>query len=359
MRTLEGNEKNFKKTMCGIVKEVNAPGGLVYHTDLPIPEVRPDEVLVKVRYTAICGSDLHIEDYDAWTQKRLHAPVTLGHETSGEIVEVGAAVTERKVGDRISCESHITCGECWFCKNGMSHICKNTKLFGVTQNGAFAEYFKIRWDCTYLLDDSISDEAGCMFEPMGVAAHGAESADVAGKVVLVSGCGPIGLTVIAACKTFGAKKVIACDLIDERLKLATEMGADVILNSGKCDLPEAVKDLTGGIGADAAIDITGSGAALNTALKCLRAAGKLVCVALPSKPITFPDMSDDLIYREIVLTGVAGRRIWETWDAFKKVMQGSYYKPEKLIGGRFAMKDFKAAIARMRSGAPGKVLLYP
>ncbi len=349
----------MKKTMCGIVKEVNAPGGLVYHTDLPIPEIGPDEVLIKVHCSAICGTDLHIEEWDAWSQKRVHAPTTIGHETAGEIVEVGAAVTERKVGDRVSCESHIPCGECWFCKNGMPHICKDVGLLGITQNGAFAEYVKIRWDCTYLLDDGISDEAACMFEPMGVGVHGVESADVAGKVVLVSGCGPIGLTAVAACKTFGAAKVIACDLIDERLKSAREMGADVVANSGTCDLPALVKELTGGVGADAAIDITGAGPALNTALKCLRAAGRLVCVGLPTKPITFPDMSDDLIYREIVLTGVSGRKIWDTWEAFKKVMQGPYYKPEQMIGGRFPMKDFEAGIAQMRRGVPGKVLLYP
>ena len=142
----------MKDTMCGLVKEVNAPSGLVYHTDLPIPEINDDEVLIKVHCSAICGTDLHIMEWDEWSQKRIKAPVTVGHETAGEIVAVGKNVTERKVGDRVSCESHIPCGECYFCKNGMPHICKNVKLFGCTQNGAFAEYAKIRWDCTFLLE---------------------------------------------------------------------------------------------------------------------------------------------------------------------------------------------------------------
>ena len=197
----------MKDTMCGLVKEVNAPSGLVYHTDLPIPEINDDEVLIKVHCSAICGTDLHIMEWDEWSQKRIKAPVTVGHETAGEIVAVGKNVTERKVGDRVSCESHIPCGECYFCKNGMPHICKNVKLFGCTQNGAFAEYAKIRWDCTFLLEDDVTDEAACMFEPMGAGIHGVEAAEVNGKTVLVSGCGPIGLTAISASKTFGAVKV--------------------------------------------------------------------------------------------------------------------------------------------------------
>ena len=349
----------MKDTMCGLVKEVNAPSGLVYHTDLPIPEINDDEVLIKVHCSAICGTDLHIMEWDEWSQKRIEAPVTVGHETAGEIVAVGKNVTERKVGDRVSCESHIPCGECYFCKNGMPHICKNVKLFGITQNGAFAEYAKIRWDCTFLLEDDVTDEAACMFEPMGAGVHGVEAAEVNGKTVLISGCGPIGLTAIAASKTFGATKVIACDLIDEKLEVAKKMGADVVLNSGKCDLPAEVKALTDGVGVDAAIDITGAEPALNSALKCLRAAGRLVCVGLPTKPITFHDMTDDLVYREVQLTGVSGRKIWETWEDFAKVMKGPYFKLDQVIGGRFPMKDFEAALAQIHSGVPGKMILYP
>ena len=282
----------MKDTMCGLVKEVNAPSGLVYHTDLPIPEINDDEVLIKVHCSAICGTDLHIMEWDEWSQKRIKAPVTVGHETAGEIVAVGKNVTERKVGDRVSCESHIPCGECYFCKNGMPHICKNVKLFGCTQNGAFAEYAKIRWDCTFLLEDDVTDEAACMFEPMGAGIHGVEAAEVNGKTVLVSGCGPIGLTAISASKTFGAVKVI-------------------------------------------------------------------VCVGLPTKPITFHDMTDDLVYREVQLTGVSGRKIWETWEDFAKVMKGPYFKLDQVIGGRFPMKDFEAALAQIHSGVPGKMILYP
>ena len=198
-----------------------------------------------------------------------------------------------------------------------------------------------------------------MFEPMGAGVHGVEAAEVCGKTVLVSGCGPIGLTAISACKTFGATMVIACDLIDEKLEVASKMGADHVFNSGKCDLVAEVKALTGGAGVDAAIDITGAEAALNTDLKCLRAAGRMVSVGLPTRPITFHDMTDDLVYREIQFTGVSGRKIWETWEDFSKVMKGPYFKLDQVIGGRFPMRDFEKALEQIRSGVPGKMILYP
>ena len=337
----------MKGTMCGLVKEEAAPGKFVYRTDLPIPQIGDDDVLIKIHCTAVCGTDLHIMDWDKWSQARIHPPMIPGHETAGDIVEVGKNVHDRKVGDRVSCETHIPCGTCWFCKN-----------FGATEDGAFAEYAKIRADSTFLLDDDIAYETACLFEPMGAGVHGVESADVAGKTALVSGCGPIGLTAVSACKTFGAKLVIACDLVDERLETAKEMGADVVFNSGKCDLVEEVKKLTDGVGVDAAIDITGAGPAINASLRSVRAAGKLVCVGLPTKNVEM-DMANDLIYREVEVTGVSGRKIWETWTDFAKVMKGPYYKLDKVMGNRFALKDFEQAIAQIESGIPGKMILYP
>lgn len=348
----------MQKTMRGWVKDRAAPGNLVYRTDLPVPEVGDDEVLIKVHCTAICGTDLHIIDWDAWAQKWVQVPVIPGHEVAGDIVAVGKNVTERKVGDRVSCETHIPCNDCYFCEHDMAHICKNMTLFGVSINGAFTEYTKIRWDSTFLLDDALSYESACMFEPMGAGVHGVEAAEVEGKVVLVSGCGPIGLTAVSASKTFGAKLVIACDLMDERLAIARKMGADVVLNSGKCDLPAEVLKLTDGIGADAAIDITGAGPAIRSGLKSLRAAGRLVCVGLPGKPVEL-DLANDLIYREISLTGISGRKIWETWEDFAKVMNGPYFKLENVLGQRFALEDLPKAIGAIRSGVPGKMLVYP
>ena len=344
--------------MTGLIKERPEPGDFVFRDDLPVPEIGDDEVLIKVHCTAICGTDMHIMEWDRWSQIRVRTPFIPGHETAGVIVKTGKNVTDRKVGDRVSCETHIPCGDCWFCRNGMPHICRNVKLFGATENGAFAEYAKIRSDSTFVLDDSISYEMACMFEPLGAGVHGVEAAEVQGKTVLVSGCGPIGLTAVSACKTFGASRVIACDLEDDRLKMALDMGADYAINSRTQDLRAEVLALTDGIGADAAIDITGAGPAIRAGLNCVRAAGILVCVGLPTKNVEF-DLTNELIYREIKLTGISGRKIWETWEDFSKVMQGPYFRLDHIMGRKFALRDYQKAFDLIRAGVPGKMILYP
>lgn len=344
--------------MIGLVKERPEKGNFVLKRDLPVPEIGDDEVLIKVHCTAICGTDMHIMEWDRWSQLRVKTPFIPGHETSGVIVKKGQNVTDRQIGDRVSCETHIPCGGCWFCKNGMPHICSNVRLFGATENGAFAEFAKIRADSTFVLDDSISFEAACLFEPLGAGVHGVEAAEVNGKAVLVSGCGPIGLTAVSACKTFGAEMVIACDLDDGRLETALEMGADHIVNSRRTDLREEVLCLTNGIGADAAIDITGAGAAIRAGLRCVRAGGTMVCVGLPVREVSL-DLTNDLIYREIKLTGVSGRKIWDTWDDFSKVMSGPYFRIERIMGKKFALTDYREAFKAIRAGVPGKMILYP
>ena len=348
----------MKTTMCGLVKETAAPGKYIYHTDLPIPQIDDDEVLIKVHCAAICGTDIHIMEWDGWSQKRIVPPIIPGHEIAGDIVAVGKNVKDRKVGERVSCETHIPCGNCYFCRHNMPHLCTNVKLFGCLPNSGFAEYTKIRSDMTFPLDDDITYEMGCLFEPMGAGVHGVETAEVEGKNVLISGCGPIGLTAISASKVFGAKQVIACDLLDKRLNVAKDMGADFVFNSSKCNLPEEVKMLTDGLGVDVAIDITGVEAAISADLKSVRAAGRMVSVGLPTKPVTL-DLTEDLIYREIQMTGVSGRKIWETWSDFAKVMKSPYFKLEYVMGEKFPMKDLDAALEEIKKGTPGKMILYP
>ncbi len=348
----------MNKSMCGLWKETAAPGDFIYRTDLPVPEAGRGEVLVKVHCAAVCGTDLHIMDWDAWSQKHCKAPMIPGHEMAGDIVAVGPDVKNRKVGDRVSCESHIACGTCYFCTHGLAHICQNVKLFGCNVDGAFAEYVKIPASATFLLNNALSYEAACMFEPMGAGVHGVEAAEPAGKTVLISGCGPIGLTAVSAAKTFGAKLLIACDLFDEKLETARQMGADVTFNSGNCDLAAEVKALTNDIGVDVVIDITGAAPAILADLKCVRAGGRVVGVGLPGKPVAL-DLANDVFYREVELTGISGRKIWETWEDFAKVMAGPYYKLDQVLGGRYALKDFAQALADIRGGATGKMLLYP
>ena len=345
-------------TMRGICKTRPAPGA-EYRTDIPIPQITEDQVLMKIHATAICGTDLHIYNWGDYAANRMkNLPMVFGHETAGEIVEVGKNVTSWKIGDRISVETHIPCDECFQCGIGNRHICDHMKLFGVTEPGAFAEYAPVPKESIVRLDDALSYEQGAMLEAMGAGVHGVEKADVKGKTVLVSGCGPIGLMVVGACRAHGAKRVIACDLFDEKLERARAMGADDVLNSGREDVAETVRRLTGGSGADAAIDITGNGQAIETGLKALRKAGIFVSVGLPNGKVAL-DLTEDIIYREIVYTGVSGRRMFETWEDCMQILRTPGFSLEPVIGGVYKLEAFEDALTAIRSGVPGKMILVP
>lgn len=347
----------MEKYMCAIVKD-KPEKGFTYREDVPVPQIQDDEVLIKIHCTAVCGSDIHMYDWDPWYQKLMKPPVIVGHETAGDIIEVGKNVTNVKVGDRVSVETHVPCNHCYFCEHDMKEICQNVELFGVTLNGAFAEYAKVRADSVFKLDDAITYEQACLFEPMGAGVHGVEAAKVEGKIVLISGCGPIGLTAITATKVLGAKTVYACDILDEKLEIAEEMGADEVFNSSNVDLVEEMKKRTEGRGVDVAIDVSGAGQAINTSLQAVRAGGRFVGVGLPSHPVAI-NLTEDLFFREIEMTGVSGRLIWQTWEDFTKVMKDPRYNIERIMGHRFLMKDFEQAIAEIRNGVPGRMILYP
>lgn len=345
-------------TMRGICKM--APGrGAAYRTDLPIPRIGDGEVLMQVRASAICGTDFHIYDWNEWAARRMrNLPIVFGHETAGEIVEVGRGVTGLRVGDRISVETHIPCNNCFQCKHGRRHICENMRLFGVTEPGAFAEYAPVPAECAVRLSDGISYEMGAMLEAMGAGVHGVEKAEVREKTVLVSGCGPIGLMVVGACRAHGARRVIACDILPEKLKLAEAMGADVTVNSAETDLIQAVRRETGGVGADAAIDITGAGRAIVAGLRALRKGGRMVSVGLPGGEIPI-NLTEDIIYREIQYTGVSGRQMFATWDDCMEILETPGFSLEPVMGGRYPLEGFEDALAAIRGGAPGKMLLIP
>lgn len=348
----------MKTTMAGICKM--APGtGAEYRTDIPIPQISDNDVLMKIHAAAICGTDIHLYHWNEYARLRMkNLPMVFGHETAGEIVAKGKNVQEYEVGDRIAVETHIPCNNCYQCEIGNHHICENQKVFGVTEPGAFAEYAVVPKDCIVKLKDDISYEMGAMLESMGAGVHGVEIADVKGKTVLVSGCGPIGLMVVGACKAHGAKLVIACDLLDDKLELAKKMGADVLINSGRENLQEAVRSVTNGRRVDAAIDITGNGRAIVSGLKAVRNGGIFVSVGLPDGEIPL-NLTEDIIYREIVYTGVSGRRMFETWEDCMQILQTPGFSLEPVIGGRYKLSEFETALAAIRQGVPGKMILIP
>ena len=336
------------------------PGvGAEYREDLPIPQISDDQVLIKVHATAICGTDLHLYHWNEYAQKRMtNLPMVFGHETAGEIVEIGKNVTGYQLGDRISVETHVPCNHCWQCRNGHPHICENQRVFGVTDPGAFAEYAPVHKDCIVRLKDDISYEMGAMLEAMGAGVHGVEVAQVRGKRVLVSGCGPIGLMTIGACKAHGASQVIACDLIEQKLEIAKTMGADITVNSRLVDLPAFVRSQTDGVGADAVIDITGNPHAIRAGLKAVRKGGIFVSVGLPDGEIGI-NLTEDIIYREVIYTGVSGRLMFETWEDCMNILQSPGFSLEPVVGGIYPFRDFEKALDALKQGVPGKMILVP
>ena len=345
-------------TMRGICK--TRPGvGAEYREDLPIPQISDDQVLIKVHATAICGTDLHLYHWNEYAQKRMtDLPMVFGHETAGEIVEIGKNVTGYQLGDRISVETHVPCNHCWQCRNGNPHICENQHVFGVTDPGAFAEYAPVHKDCIVRLKDDISYEMGAMLEAMGAGVHGVEVARVRGKRVLVSGCGPIGLMTIGACKAHGASRIIVCDLIEEKLEIAKTMGADITVNSRDVDLPAFVRSQTDGVGADAVIDITGNPHAIRAGLKAVRKGGIFVSVGLPDGEVGI-NLTEDIIYREVIYTGVSGRLMFETWEDCMNILQSPGFSLEPVVGGIYPFRDFEKALDALKQGVPGKMILVP
>ena len=347
----------MNKMMYGVVKEKPAPGA-VWHEDLPIPKVGPRDVLVRVRATAICGTDQHIYPWTPYAQARLKLPMVFGHEFAGDIMETGSQVTEFHPGQRVAGETHIPCNKCYMCRSNRRHNCADMKIIGVHAPGSFAEYIAFPADCVYVLPDNISYEHGSMLEPMGVAVHGVSRAEVAGQTVLVYGAGPIGLMAVGAAKVMRAKKIFCADLFDAKLKVAKEVGADVVVNTKKEDLHDIIYQQTDGTGVDVVIDYTGNNQALKSGFDCLRKNGTFVVVGLPSKDTTL-DWTKNIIYKEATVYGVTGRLMYETWDECIQILNSPDFKLEKMIGGIYPLKEYEKAFQDIDTGIPGKLILIP
>ncbi len=344
------------ETMYGLVKAAPAPGAEIQE-NLPIPSVGPRDILVKVRATAICGTDSHIMAWTPYAQQRVPTPMVFGHEFSGDVVEIGSEVTEVKVGDKVAGETHIPCNHCRMCKSNKRHICENMKIIGVHVPGAFAQYISFPVDCAFKLASDFSYETGALLEPMGVAVHGVDCGEVEGKTVVVNGCGPIGLMAVGAAKAWGAKQVIALDVIDEKLAVATEMGADVVLNSRTTDAAAEVVRLTDG-GADVALDYTGVVPAIKSLFHMITNGGRIVLVGLPNNPIEL-DLTSDIIYKEATVVGSTGRLMYKTWEQCIDLINSGKFNIAPVVSGKYALRDFEQAFDAIKAGKPGKMLLIP
>ena len=339
--------------MQAIVKEKRAPGLTVKSVPKPVPG--PGEVLIAVRHAGVCGTDLHIADWDAWAQGRIKPPLVVGHEFAGEIQAIGDGVTELKVGQLVTAEGHIVCGHCLQCRTGNSHICRNTRIIGVDRDGAFAEY--IVMPATNVLTlDGIPTEIGAIMDPMGNAFHAVLTAEIPGSTVFVVGCGPIGCFAVGIARAAGASRVLASDVNPKRLALAARMGAQVTIHAAKDDVVKTVLAETAGEGADVVCEMSGVPTALHQALRAVRLGGRVQLLGLPKGEVSL-DIANEVIFKGITVYGVIGRKMYETWNQMRRFLASGQFDPRPVITHRFPLTRIDDALAVIRSGDAGKVIL--
>jgi len=339
--------------MQAIVKAERAPGLVV--KSVPKPSPGSGEVLIAVRHAGVCGTDLHIADWDPWAQRRMHPPVVVGHEFAGEIVAVGDGVAELKTGQPVTAEGHIVCGHCLQCRTGNSHICRNTRIIGVDRDGAFAEF--IVMPATNVLTlDGIPTEVGAIMDPMGNAFHTVLTADIPGSYVFVVGCGPIGCFAIGIARAAGAAKVIASDVNPKRLALAQKMGAQVTIDATKQDVVRQVLEATGNDGADVVCEMSGVPSALHQAFASVRMGGRVQLLGLPKGEVPV-DLANEVIFKGITIYGVIGRKMYETWHLMRRFLASGMFDPRPVMTHKFPLAKIDEALAAIRSGDAGKVIL--
>ncbi|EML1937555.1 MULTISPECIES: L-threonine 3-dehydrogenase [Providencia] len=326
----------------------------IWMTDVPKPELGHNDVMIKIRKTAICGTDVHIYNWDEWSQKTIPVPMVVGHEYVGEIVEIGQEVKGFKIGDRVSGEGHITCGHCRNCRGGRTHLCRNTIGVGVNRPGCFAEYLVLPAFNAFKIPDNIPDEIAAIFDPFGNAVHTALSFDLVGEDVLVSGAGPIGIMAAAVCRHVGARHVVITDINDYRLDLAKKMGVTRAVNVGRENLQDVMKELGMQEGFDVALEVSGSPAAFHTMLDTMNHGGRIALLGIPSS-----EMAIDwgkVIFKGLFIKGIYGREMFETWYKMATLVQ-SGLDLTPMITHQFAIDDFQKGFDIMCSGQSGKVIL--
>ena len=326
----------------------------IWMTDVPVPELGHNDLLIKIRKTAICGTDVHIYNWDAWSQKTIPVPMVVGHEYVGEVVGIGQEVKGFKIGDRVSGEGHITCGHCRNCRGGRTHLCRNTIGVGVNRPGCFAEYLVIPAFNAFKIPDNISDDLASIFDPFGNAVHTALSFDLVGEDVLVSGAGPIGIMAAAVAKHVGARNVVITDVNEYRLELARKMGITRAVNVAKENLNDVMAELGMTEGFDVGLEMSGAPPAFRTMLDPMNHGGRIAMLGIPPS-----DMSIDwtkVIFKGLFIKGIYGREMFETWYKMAALIQ-SGLDLSPIITHRFSIDDFQKGFDAMRSGQSGKVIL--
>ena len=323
-------------------------------TDVPEPEVGHNDILIKIRKTAICGTDVHIYNWDEWSRKTIPVPMVVGHEYAGEIVDMGQEVQGYKIGDRVSGEGHITCGHCRNCRAGRRHLCRNTIGVGVNRPGCFAEYLSLPAVNAFKLPDNISDDLAAVFDPFGNAVHTALSFDLVGEDVLITGAGPIGVMAAAVCRHVGARHVVITDVNDYRLDLARKMGVTRAVRADREDLKDIMRELNMIEGFDVGLEMSGAAGAFRSMLEVMNHGGKAALLGIPPSDTAID--WNQVIFKGLFIKGIYGREMFETWYKMATLLQ-SGLDINSIITHRFKVDDFQKGFDVMRSGLSGKVIL--
>ncbi len=326
----------------------------IWLQDTPEPEVGHNDLLIKIRKTAICGTDMHIYNWDEWSQKTIPVPMVVGHEYVGEVVGMGQEVRGFNLGDRVSGEGHITCGHCRNCRAGRRHLCRNTEGVGVNRPGAFAEYLVIPAFNAFKIPDNISDELASIFDPFGNAVHTALSFDLVGEDVLITGAGPIGIMAAAVARHVGARHVVITDINPYRLALAKKMGATRAVDVSKEDLQEVMNELGMSEGFDVGLEMSGVPVALRDMLNKMNHGGKVAMLGIPPQAVAID--WNQVIFKGLIIKGIYGREMFETWYKMASLLQ-SGLDLSPIISHRFSVDDFQKGFDTMGSGQSGKVIL--
>jgi len=318
------------------------------------PEIGHNDVLIQVSRTAICGTDMHIYQWDDWASKTIPVPMAVGHEFSGVIVETGAEVRGYEPGDRVSAEGHVTCGVCRNCRAGRRHLCRNAVGIGVNRPGAFAEYIAVPAFNVFKLPDVISDDLAAVLDPFGNATHTALSFDLVGEDVLITGAGPIGIMAVAIARFVGARHVVITDVNDYRLGLAKKMGASVALNVNDDSIDSVMEDLGMTEGFDVGMEMSGNPAAFRDLLRTMHHGGKVALLGIPPGEMAVD--WNEIIFKGLQIKGIYGREMFETWYKMSSMLQ-SGLNIDPIITHRFPVEDYEKAFELMESGRSGKIIL--
>jgi threonine 3-dehydrogenase len=340
--------------MRALVKHAAGPGFELRR--VPVPEIGPRDVLIRVRKAAVCGTDVHIYEWDEWAAGRVRPGTVIGHEFMGEVAAVGSAAVGVAMGDRVSGEGHIGCGHCYACRTGQAHICDRVDIIGIDVDGAFAEYVRLPDTNVWKLHPSISDNLGAIHDPLGNAMHTVMVDDVSGQNALVVGAGPVGLMITNIARAAGAIDIVTLDVNPKRLALATRMGADAAFDPRDPGIEETLLARTrGGRGFDVMLEASGNPSGIALGIKMLRSGGWAALLGIPSKAVSF-NLANDVIFKGITLHGVNGRRMYETWYQVENFLIHGRIDPAPIITHVLPLEEFAHAFDLLHRGDAIKIV---